>query len=109
MDVGAWVSVGCAMVAAVAAVAASLRDRSKDSDQHIDERIELAVGSRLTKIEATLDKLTERIPSRDIQTLDGQRIADLERRADDTKKDLDECFQRLRAVEQSCARQGHAS
>ena len=52
MDVGAWVSVGCAVVAAMAAVAASLRDRSKDSDQHIDERIELAVGSRLTKIEA---------------------------------------------------------
>lgn len=102
-----WITTGGSVLAAAAAWAAILRNRSSDTDKHIDERIELAVGSRLTKIEASLGLLAERIPSRDVQVADSGRIDDVVRRLDKQERDLAEAFRRLRDVETTCAQRGH--
>lgn len=108
MDYAA-LSAGCAVVAAGAAVWSVFRGRSQDTDKHIDERIEIAVGSRLTKIEASLGLLAERIPSRDVQVADSGRIDDTLRRVSKLESDLDSAFQRIRDLETNCASRGHVA
>ena len=101
------ISAGCAVVAAGAAIISAIRNRSQDTDHHIDERIELNVGSRLTKMEGTLAVLAERIPSRDIQVQDSGRIDDTIRRLAKVEQDLAEAFNRIRSVETNCAGRNH--
>ena len=97
------------LIASASAVYAAYRSNRSDSDARIDERIVLKFGERITVIEAICRELRDHAPSRDVQTQDNQRLLELERRANQTDRNFDECFQRLRALEQSCARNGHGA
>ena len=97
------------IIASAAAVYAARRSNRSDSDARIDERIVLKFGERITGIETLLRELRDHAPSRDVQTQDSQRLLELERRSNQTDRNFDECFSRLRSLEQSCARNGHAS
>jgi hypothetical protein len=102
-----WVSTGCAVIAAGAAIFATIRNRGQDSDTHVDERIKLAVGVKLTEIESGIRELRYMIPSRDVQTQDGHRITTLQNQHEEMKRHVDSLFDRVRAIENGCAANGH--
>lgn len=104
-----WVATGCSVVTAIIAFAAWKRNGNQDSKSFVDERIKVTVGIELAEIKSALNLMNERIPSRDMQNQDNQKIIEVLRRIDQHDRDLNECFQRLRAVEQSCARNGHGA
>lgn len=101
------VSMGGTIIATLAAVYAAFRSSKSDSDVRIDERIVLKFGEKMTEIQTILKELRDHAPSRDMQTQDNQRLMELERRAHQSDRNFDECFERLRTVEQNCARTGH--
>ena len=104
-----WIATGCSAIAALCAIAALVRNGKQDSKSFVDDRIKATVGIELAEIKSSLLLLNEKLPSRDIQNQDNQKIIEVVRRIDQHDKDLNECFQRLRTLEQSCARNGHSN
>lgn len=97
------VSMGGTIIAAASAAYAAFRSNRTDSDARIDERIVLKFGEKVSRIETLLTELRDHAPSRDTQLVDNQRLLEAERRIASHDQNLDECFARLRTLEQACA------
>lgn len=97
------VSMAGTIIATLAAVYAAFRSSRSDSDTRIDERVVLKFGEKVSRIETLLTELRDHSPSRDMQTKDNQRLLEAERRIASHDQCFDECFARLRTLEQNCA------
>lgn len=94
------------LIASAAAVYAARRSSQADTDTRVDERIVIKFGERITGIESMLRELRDHAPSRDTQLVDNQRLLEAERRIANHDQNLEECFIRLRTLEQNCAGKG---
>lgn len=84
------------------------RETDTEMNKRIDERIKLQVGEQLTRITTILEEVQRQLPAAGSIARDNQRIDQLEEHNKTIVRVVDECFKRLRDIEQSCASKGHA-